>query len=82
MKGKWDSYLVKKKKTISKKGQRIQKKKKCRCPEGVWSGLPPSHPPEESPSALKSKTCINDLHRAGGSHTHRAKRVSIGSITF
>lgn len=35
-----------------------------------WSVLPPSHPTEESPSALKSKTCINDLYRACRSHTH------------
>lgn len=70
MKGKWESYLVIKKErnkqTRSEKGQKIEKRKKCRRPEGVWSGLPPSHPPEESPSALKSKTCVNDLHRARG----------------
>lgn len=46
---------------------------------GVRSILPPSHPPEESPLALKSKTCINDLHRARRPHTHRAKTRDITS---
>lgn len=32
--------------------------------------LPPSHPPEESPLALKSKTRINDLDRARRSHKY------------
>lgn len=44
---------------------------------GGRSILPPAHPPEESPLALKSKTCINDLYRARRSHTHWAKNVNI-----
>ena len=48
---------------------------------GRWSILPPAHPPEESPLALKSKTCINHLHRDRWCHTHAhthwAKHVNI-----
>ena len=42
----------------------------------MWSFLPPAHPPEESPLALKSKTCVNDLHRARRSHTHTGPNTS------
>lgn len=41
-----------------------------------WSVLPPFHPPEESPLALKSKTCINNLYRAHRPYTHWAKHMT------
>lgn len=82
----WD-HTMRKKRNSNKKNPNAMQTLTWHVPEGgreceggkggVWSILPPAHPPRASPLALKSKTCIIVLHRARRSHTHWAKHTNI-----